>query len=843
MTFSNVRLYVLLCKVLKPIAVGSKEILKCFRASLMGATDITKYLNDDDQNGQKIGDWASQVQKGKFVCKVCDPDKPLSFKSGKCELLKHSTTEKHIKKTKDAKSDTTHQASIKDLFQKPEKDNEIDMKVLDFEAKFVMVGVSHGIPTAVMDCLTETLQDHITDSEIIKKMKLKEKKAAYIANHGLAEVFENETVEKLKKCFAFSISLDESEVNKQSQLEIIVNIANKDGIETGIHYNTLPLEGGDAETIKNTILDQLQDDGIDYKSKLIDVSTDGCNTMVGIRNGFQKKMAEEVPCLHYTGHCRCHDFSNTMQHGTQEFCPDLTLALVDVYQAFGGEKGTGSSKMRKFQESCRSRGHDPKPFKKFVTVRFRSIRTCIEPVLFNFDELVHFMKNIQSKTKKPSDRETRLIEMFVNREVKTKLSLLFINAATMELSNKIDFFEQNRINVANVFEVMGGVLIEQMEKVFDENELNILDPVSEEVRKKSPAELVLMDVTSAKRLGRKEIFIGSEASKFIKSIGLSVSSSQLDWFFDRATKCHITFVKYLIKYLSSPLTSTIMDSLTALGQRKQSHCLTKGKLKHLVGKYYKVVTNIDPTDGMDMIEKEIRTYVTDEDIKTFEENLDFEEYWSQVSKITVGDGWKKYEILPHFAMAMGTKFNSNSEVERSFSIMNYIHQNKHRNCLSQDSLNNILHIKSAVDSKHNKQNCTTCISKVSTSHCHCSLVVMTQPLRQSCKKARAKYFQSLDVARETKELMSDGMKEKKKKVDQELKEKFEKLKEKVEKGGKIFKPDQMESVYKKKKPEAEGVSDKNKKAKDMNDNNTNTSAVKRKGAIPTNAVIKKHRKK
>ena len=178
--------------------------------------------------------------------------------------------------------------------------------------------------------------------------------------------------------------------------------------------------------------------------------------------------------------------------------------------------------------------------------------------------------------------------------------------------------------------------------------------------------------------------------------------------------------------------------------------------------------------------------MTDEDIKMFDENLDFEEYWVKVSKLTVGDDWKKYEVLPYFAMAMGTKFNSNSEVERSFSIMNYIHQNKHRNCLSQDSLNNILHIKSSVDSKHNKQNCKTCISKVSTSHCHCSSVVMTETLCQSCRRARAKYRQSLDEAREAKAVISDEMKEKKKIVDQELKEKLDKMKEKVEKGGENF---------------------------------------------------------
>ena len=63
----------------------------------------------------------------------------------------------------------------------------------------------------------------------------------------------------------------------------------------------------------------------------------------------------------------------------------------------------------------------------------------------------------------------------------------------------------------------------------------------------------------------------------IKSLGLSANSSQLKWFFDKVMKFHITAVKFMMKYLTTPLTSPIMESLTALGQKKQSHVLTERK--------------------------------------------------------------------------------------------------------------------------------------------------------------------------------------------------------------------------------------------------------------------------
>ena len=342
------------------------------------------------------------------------------------------------------------------------------------------------------------------------------------------------------------------------------------------------------------------------------------------------------------------------------------------------------------------------------------------------------------------------------------------------------------------------MLIDQLQKVFEDKELKILDPETAEIRKKSNAELVLIDLDTAERLSNKEIFIGSEATKMIKSLGLSVNASQLKWFFDKVMKFHITAVKYLLKYLTTPLTSPIMESFTALGQKKQSHALTESKLKCLVSKYSKVVVNIDPHDGIDLVQKEIKSYVVDEDIKMFDENLGYEDYWQQVSNLTIGEGWKKYEILPFFAFAMGSKFNSNSEVERSFSVMNYIHQNKNRNCLSQDSLNNILIIKSAVDSKANKENCRICSDKLTTKHCHCSSLVITEKIKQSCRKARSKYFESVKEAAETKEVLSDEMKAKKEVIEQEQKEKIVKLKEKVERGVKLFSSEQMLPVYKKK---------------------------------------------
>ena len=86
-----------------------------------------------------------------------------------------------------------------------------------------------------------------------------------------------------------------------------------------------------------------------------------------------------------------------------------------------------------------------------------------------------------------------------------------------------------------------------------------------------------------------------------------------------------------------------------------------------------------------------------------------ESFWSNVKKITDGiEKWPRYQVLPRFVLCMATKYDSNSEVERSFSLMNLIHQNKQRNRMSQDTLNAHLHIASGIESAENKSKCDKC---------------------------------------------------------------------------------------------------------------------------------------
>ena len=293
------------------------------------------------------------------------------------------------------------------------------------------------------------------------------------------------------------------------------------------------------------------------------------------------------------------------------------------------------------------------------------------------------------------------------------------------------------------------------------------------------------------------MFIGSDTEKFIKQLGLTPSSKQLTWFYERVKRFHIKAVKQLQKYFGTALQSSVMSNLAGLDPLKQSHVLTKRKLCSLANSYSKVVENIE-THSMDKLNKEIEEYVKDDDVKMLDKQISFEEYWKNVGSIMDGD-WKRFEILPSFANAMGVILCSNSEVERWFSVMNNIHQNKQRNCLSQNTLDSMLHIRSGVESNKTRQNCEQCSLDSDKRHCHCSVVDITGEIREACKKASSKYLTSLDEARKEKRAASEDMIRRKETFRKNEEARIEKMKESLSRRGYFYKPELMESVFVEKK--------------------------------------------
>ena len=219
-----------------------------------------------------------------------------------------------------------------------------------------------------------------------------------------------------------------------------------------------------------------------------------------------------------------------------------------------------------------------------------------------------------------------------------------------------------------------------------------------------------------------------------------------------------------------------MENMTALSPSLQSHVLTADKLISLSMKYSKVIENIQPIDGLDIVKLEIKRFITDDDVMELKKD-NFEKFWKDVSELKDGAAdWPRYEILPRLALALGTKHDATGDVERSFSTMNIIHQNKQRNSMEQDTLNAHMHIKTGVEGKEIIETCPKCEVTPKTPHCHCDLMKISEQMRANCKAANMKCINAQKASANVRKEASAEMKERKEESEKLEKERREKVK-------------------------------------------------------------------
>ena len=173
-------------------------------------------------------------------------------------MLKHSKRKCHID-TAASRAKSTQKTLSSFITEKA--DDKILEQARDLEIILVSFLSRHGVPPKLSDYLTALLKKYIPDSQIVAKMNLGSTKARYLTLRGVGEHAELETIEKVKNCDAFSIGIDESEVNKISELEVMVKFSTEDGGIENKHLGCL--EAGNAETITNTVFNFLEDKNID----------------------------------------------------------------------------------------------------------------------------------------------------------------------------------------------------------------------------------------------------------------------------------------------------------------------------------------------------------------------------------------------------------------------------------------------------------------------------------------------------------------------------------------------------------------------------------------------------
>ena len=141
---------------------------------------------------------------------------------------------------------------------------------------------------------------------------------------------------------------------------------------TGIemrHYRTISLDETNAETFTRNLTEQMEEDKIPWRQKMIATMTDGCNTMAGCRSGVKIRFEQMIPQMKDFGSCNDHHLGNAAQAGCEALDSDVREVLVNIYFDLGGAKGKGLKKKPTYESFSKEKGRKLKAL-------------CKEPVAF-----------------------------------------------------------------------------------------------------------------------------------------------------------------------------------------------------------------------------------------------------------------------------------------------------------------------------------------------------------------------------------------------------------------------------------------------------------------------------
>ena len=211
---------------------------------------------------------------------------------------------------------------------------------------------THGLPSSCFTCFGRIFPD----SSIAKRWSgskdgMRQTKGDYFLTHGLYEYHHQKLVDKLKKTF-FSINIDESAVNRKSQLDVNVSFVDTEDREsTKQNFTTISMEQGtSAEEIVEALLLEF-DSAFIPPTNIVTIVTDGCSTMLGEDGGVHALLRRRLPHLPHWGGCSCHDASNILKAGVSKLNPNLTNLFGQLHTHLST---SSLHRMREYEEFCHS---------------------------------------------------------------------------------------------------------------------------------------------------------------------------------------------------------------------------------------------------------------------------------------------------------------------------------------------------------------------------------------------------------------------------------------------------------------------------------------------------------
>ena len=698
-------------------------------------------------DGISVKEWCgggSKENPQRARCIVCPPTvaEPLgitfSIAEGFTGLKAHTRGTRHRehmeKKEAGEELDEPRQISMlaaldnqKHLTEKSRKEGEQLLKSQILFSNFVH---SHGLPSVTFTCFAELAPKLFPDSKIARQWGghgrdgMRMTKGNYFLTEGIAPFLKSELIEILRNSF-FSVNVDESSVNKKTELDVHVSFWKDNQIQKQNLTTVSMLEGTSAQELCDAIVKVFEDRLIPL-AHIVSLSTDGCSVMLGDEGGLHALLRQRIPHLPRWGGCSCHDCSNILKAATPKLCPQLTNLYSQLHTYLSS---ASLHRKRGYEAFCKERGLETHSIPKFFDVRFRTITACAEWMELDDRCLYLWFRRLAEDVKAGRHEditaaEEFIMENYLSNYIYIRLCNQFIIEVSKPILTVINHFESEEPVVFSRFEVLVDFLTTLFSKFLinggmDKDNVKTKDLLELNVREKKL------------QLGPKDVYLGSKAEQFITKLGFTRTSPELiPWLeqvsfiiflcfknkilllfkiilltliilFIQVQAFYITAAERAQKYFKPPLTSRLLQYCDVLEPKTffaTKVDTLKKQFKYMAEKFPNVNKATEVPDLMD----QVASLRSCDKLKECVTVMSPTEFFGRLQSWQDG----KYELVSRLGKAILTNHGSGSFSERDFSLMNWLLADPCTNRTSQERLEARLGLKShVINLKHDCEKC------------------------------------------------------------------------------------------------------------------------------------------
>lgn len=620
------------------------------------AAKKAKYLQKYAKHWESLPTFKGWLQPSaksdsRAYCKACD----CELNAKKSELEKHAQGQKHKSSIRSVSKQPT-------LMSLPSVSNPMRGKnVKEGEIKLAAFVVEHNLPLNIMTHLPELIRSVCKDSDIAKKIASSRTKTTAVIKNVLGKSSREELVDILREK-KFSLIVDEStDKGCTKHLCVIARTMIKTKV-TDAFYDLIPLENASAQSLYETVVKCLADEGIPYKDNMIGFASDGASVMMGAHNSLASRLKSDIPDL-FVMKCICHSFHLCASYACATLPRVVEQLARDVYNYFMSSPKR-LSELKEFQEFVKVKPH--KLLHPSQT-RWLSLQAVVSRLLEQYDALQLYFTSAAL-----SDRilaaESILDKL---KDPANKLYLQFLEFILPLFNDLNKKMQSQGPQIHTMYESVSTVCKTIMDCYIRGDYMR--RTAIENVQYRNPSNFVPLH----------KIYLGAKVSAAVENNTHGLSKSDLEAFQKRCLGFLIESVNQI--YMRFPFKSLVLKNISFIHPR-----VVMNRNITSIAPLASLVPGIIGPDKLNEVDREWRVLRNTE--LNVPDSTDVEEFWCTIKEMKSGDDTPMFPHLSQLVSGLLCLPHSSASAERIFSAVNNL-KTKQRNRLSTKTLVGFLHSK------------------------------------------------------------------------------------------------------------------------------------------------------